>query len=99
MIAGKAFDIVTGVDIHIIGIPSPAGPIPTPLPHPFIGMVYDPMDFIPFIGATVMVNGMPRAQAGTGGKNVPPHIPMGGPFMKPPIGNECEVFMLSLIHI
>jgi len=96
MIAGKAFDIVTGVDIHIIGIPSPAGPIPTPLPHPFIGMVYDPMDFIPFIGATVMVNGMPRAQAGTGGKNVPPHIPMGGPFMKPPIGNECEVFMGSL---
>ncbi|MBK6444605.1 MAG: hypothetical protein IPF81_04620 [Bacteroidetes bacterium] len=96
MIAGKAFDIVTGVDIHIIGIPSPAGPIPTPLPHPFIGMVYDPMDFIPFIGATVMVNGMPRAQAGTGGKNVPPHIPMSGPFMKPPIGNECEVFMGSL---
>ena len=96
MIAGKAFDIVTGVDIHIVGIPSPAGPVPTPLPHPFIGMVYDPMEFIPFIGATVMVNGMPRAQAGSEGKNVPPHIPMGGPFMKPPIGNECEVFMGSL---
>ena len=47
---------------------SPVGPCTYSLLHPFIGMVYDPMEFIPFIGATVMVNGMPRAQAGSEGK-------------------------------
>jgi len=50
MPAAKQFDPVMGVDIHIILIPTPGGPVPTPLPHPFIGMVFDPMDFIPVIG-------------------------------------------------
>ncbi len=92
MIAAKAFDPVLGVDVHIVQPPGPVPPIP--VPHPFIGMLIDPMDFAPFIGASVMVNGMPRATAGTGGKAVPPHIPIGGVFVKPP-GNECEVFMGS----
>ena len=94
MIASKHFDPVMGVDIHIVLIPTPAGPVPTPLPHPFIGMVIDPMDYAPFIGATVMVNSIPRGVAGSAGKNIPSHIPMGGPFQKPP-GNECENFMGS----
>ncbi|RMG22363.1 MAG: hypothetical protein D6730_16610, partial [Bacteroidetes bacterium] len=87
-------DPVMGVDIHIILIPTPGGPVPTPIPHPFVGMVIDPMDLVPIKGATVMVNGMPRAQAGTGCKAVPPHIPIGGPFQKPP-ANEGEMFMGS----
>jgi hypothetical protein len=82
MLAAKHFDIVTGIDIHIVNIPTPGGPIPTPLPHPFIAMVMDPMDYVPVLGATVFVNGLPRAQAGTGSKNIPPHIPMGGPFLR-----------------
>ena len=92
MIAAKAFDPVVGVDIHMIQPPGPVPPVP--IPHPFVGMLVDPMDFAPIIGATVMVNGMPRATAGTGGKCIPPHIPIGGVFIKPP-GNECEVFMGS----
>ena len=52
------------------------------------------MDLAPIIGATVMVNSMPRATAGTGCKNIPPHIPIGGTFVKPP-GNEGEIFMGS----
>jgi uncharacterized Zn-binding protein involved in type VI secretion len=52
------------------------------------------MDFAPVIGATVMVNGMPRATAGTGGTCIPPHIPIGGVFVKPP-ASECEIFMGS----
>lgn len=92
MIAAKAFDPVLGVDIHIIQPPGPVPPVP--VPHPFVGMLIDPMDFAPVIGATVMVNGMPRATAGTGGKCIPPHIPIGGVFVKPP-ANECEVFMGS----
>lgn len=92
MPAAKHFDPVLGVDIHIVQPPGPVPPVP--VPHPFIGMVVDPMDYVPFLGATVMVGGIPRAQAGTAGKNVPPHIPIGGVFVKPP-GNECEVFMGS----
>ena len=92
MIAAKAMDPVLGVDIHIVQPPGPVPPVP--VPHPFIGMLIDPMDFAPVIGATVLINGMPRATAGTGGQCVPPHIPIGGVFVKPP-GNECEVFMGS----
>jgi len=94
-IGAKHMDPIVGVDIHIILIPTPAGPVPTPLPNPFVGMVLDPMDYIPFIGATVYINGMPRAQAGTAGVALPPHLPLGGPFGPPPPGNEAEVFMGS----
>ena len=65
-----------------------------PIPHPFVGFLIDPFDYVPIVGATVMVNGVPRAQAGTAGKAVPPHIPIGGMFVKPP-ANECEMFMGS----
>ena len=92
MIAAKMLDPVMGIDIHIIQPPGPVPPLP--IPHPFIGMVVDPMDLAPIIGATVMVNSMPRATAGTGCKNIPPHIPIGGTFVKPP-GNEGEIFMGS----
>jgi RHS repeat-associated protein len=94
-IAAKHMDPIVGVDIHIILIPTPAGPVPTPLPNPFVGMVLDPFDYIPFIGATVYINGMPRGQAGTGGVAMPPHLPLGGPFGPPPPGNEAEIFMGS----
>ena len=61
MIGAKAMDPVLGVDIHIIQPPGPVPPLP--VPHPFVGMLVDPMDFAPIIGATVMINGMPRATA------------------------------------
>lgn len=92
MPAAKSFDPVMGVDVHLIQPPGPVPPLP--IPHPFIGMLIDPMDFVPILGATVMVNGMPRAQAGSSGKGLPPHIPIGGTFVKPP-SNECEMFMGS----
>ncbi|CAA9228861.1 MAG: Rhs family protein [uncultured Cytophagales bacterium] len=90
--AAKQFDIVMGVDIHLIQLPAPGPPVP--IPHPFIGMVFDPMDFVPLLGATILVNGVPRAQAGTGAKDIPVHFPLGGTFIKPP-GNEGEMFMGS----
>jgi uncharacterized Zn-binding protein involved in type VI secretion len=86
----KHFDPVMGIDIHIVTIP-PVGPVP--IPHPHIALVLDPMDYIPIIGATVLVGGIPRGTAGTSGKVIP-HIPMGGPFVKPPM-NEDEIFMGS----
>jgi len=90
MPAIKHFDPIMGIDIHIVTLPPG---VPTPMPHPHIGMIIDPMDYVPILGATVFVGPLPRASAGTAGKPFP-HIPMGGPFVKPPM-NESEIFMGS----
>jgi RHS repeat-associated protein len=93
MPAAKHFDPVLGVDVHIIQPPGPVPPVP--VPHPFVGFLFDPFDYAPIIGATIMVNGVPRAIAGTAGRTVPGvHFPIGGVFVKPP-ANECEMFMGS----
>ncbi|HYO71060.1 MAG TPA: RHS repeat-associated core domain-containing protein [Archangium sp.] len=91
MPAVKHLDPVLGVDIHLII--TPPGAV-VPIPHPHIGIVFDPFDYLPIIGSTVNVNGLPRAQAGTGGIALPPHFPIGGAFLKPP-GNDNETFMGS----
>jgi RHS repeat-associated protein len=93
MPAAKHFDPVLGIDIHMIQPPGPVPPIP--VPHPFVGMIIDPFDYAPWVGATVKVNGVPRAIAGTMGKCIPPHIPIGGTFVPPLPTNECEMFMGS----
>ena len=91
MLISKHFDPVLGIDIHLLVIP-PAGPVP--IPHPHIALIFDVIDYVPILGATVKVGGLPRSTAGTAGRPVP-HIPMGGPFVKPPM-NEDEIFMGSL---
>lgn len=87
MPAAKHFDPVLGIDIHIV---APAGP----MPHPFIGILFDVFDYLPIIGATVFINGLPRATAGSLGRTLPFHFPIGGAFVLPP-GNEGEMFMGS----
>jgi hypothetical protein len=57
-------------------------------------MVFDLADYIPFIGSTIKIHGLPRAIAGTAVRPVPVHFPIGGTFIKPP-GNEDENFMGS----
>lgn len=76
--AAKMGDTVTGVDIHIIMIPSPGGPVPTPLPHPFSGKITGGCS------TDVLIGGQPAAVIGSTATNAPPHIPQGGPFQKPP---------------
>jgi uncharacterized Zn-binding protein involved in type VI secretion len=76
--AAKMGDQIVGVDIHIIMIPSPTGPVPTPLPHPFNGIINDGLS------SDVMIMGQPAATLGSKAQNTPPHIPQGGPFQKPP---------------
>lgn len=90
MPAAKMLDPIIGIDLHLIQ--PPAGP-PLLLPHPSIGIVFDPFDLIPKFGANVFVNGLPRAQAGSGGLMLP-HFPIGGVFVKPP-AHDMEVFMGS----
>ncbi|MCA9134936.1 MAG: hypothetical protein KDA45_17325, partial [Planctomycetales bacterium] len=77
--ASKHFDPVVGVDVHIVQPPGPVPPVP--IPHPFIGFIMDPMDYLPVVGSTVNINFLPRALAGTQGIAAPPHIPIGGMFV------------------
>ena len=87
--AAKQGDKVVGVDTHIIMIPAPPGPpVPTPLPHPFAGILQDGLS------DDVKIQGMPAATVNSIAKNVPPHVPQGGPFQKPPM-NQGKIIMGS----
>jgi len=74
----KQGDKVVATDIHILLIPSPGGPIPTPIPHPFMGILSGSLS------TNVNIMGLPAATQGSVADNTPPHIPQGGPFQKPP---------------
>ena len=76
---------VVAVDTHIVLIPTPGGPVPTPLPSPFSGQITGGTV------ATVSIMGQPAAIVGSTADNVPPHIPVGGPFQTPP-ANRGTVF-------
>jgi RHS repeat-associated protein len=84
---------VIGIDIHFVNTPIPF----IPLPHPYIGLVIDPFDYIPFIGATVKVNHVPRGNTDTMGMIITfVHIPFGIGFsMMPIIGHDSQNFFGS----
>ena len=42
--AGKQMDPVLGIDVHMVTIPP--SPAPVPMPHPYIGLLFDPKDWI-----------------------------------------------------
>lgn len=76
--AAKQGDQVVATDTHIVMIPSPGGPVPTPLPHPFVGQLDGSLS------NDVNIEGKPAAMQGSTATNTPSHIPQGGPFQKPP---------------
>jgi uncharacterized Zn-binding protein involved in type VI secretion len=82
--AAKKGDQVIGTDIHIVMIPSPGGPIPTPLPNPFTGQLDGNLS------SDVNIEGKPAAVQGSTATNQPSHIPAGGPFQSPP-SNKATV--------
>lgn len=87
--AAKQNDMVMAVDTHIIMVPSPGGPVPTPIPHPFMGMLDQGL------ATTVKIEGFPAAMVDSVANGKPPHVPMGpGPFQKPP-ASKGTVFMGS----
>lgn len=89
MPGAKQGDKIMATDIHIIMIPSPGGPVPTPLPHPFTGIINANLS------TNVKIMGLPAATVGSSAQNMPPHIPQGGPFQKPPL-NRATIQMGSL---
>jgi uncharacterized Zn-binding protein involved in type VI secretion len=77
--AAKQNDQIVGVDTHIVLIPAAAGAtVPTPLPHPFTGMIDGDLS------SDVNIMGQPAATVGSTATNTPSHIPQGGPFQSPP---------------
>jgi RHS repeat-associated protein len=81
---------VIGIDIHFVNLPFPF----IPLPHPYIGLVIDPFDYIPFIGATIKINNVPRGHTDTMGMIITfMHIPFGAGFtLFPMIGHDSQNF-------
>jgi hypothetical protein len=81
--AAKQGDQVVGTDTHIIRILSPGGPVPTPLPHLFTGMLDGSLS------TDAKIMGMAAAVVGSTATNTPPHILQGGPFRRrPPIADH-----------
>ena len=78
--AAKQGDQITAIDMHIVLVPSAGGPVPTPLPHPFNGIIDGNLS------RNVMVMGMPAATVGSTASNTPPHFPTppGTAFQIPP---------------
>lgn len=75
----KEGDQIVATDIHIILIPAAAGAtVPTPLPHPFTGMIDGGLS------SDVRIMGKPAAIVDSTATNTPSHIPQGGPFQSPP---------------
>ncbi len=79
--AAKKNDRIVAVDIHIVMVPAPTGPpLPTPLPHPFTGIINGNLS------SDVNIMGQPAATIDSTADNTPSHIPTppGTAFQNPP---------------
>lgn len=76
--AAKQGDRIMATDTHIVLIPAGSGTIPTPLPHPFTGIIDGALS------SDVNIMGKPAATVDSTATNTPAHVPQGGPFQKTP---------------
>jgi uncharacterized Zn-binding protein involved in type VI secretion len=70
-------------------VPTPAGPVPTPVPAPYTGTI------LRGCVATVLIGGKPAAVATAGLTHVPPHIPP-NPWGPPPPSHDGTVVKGSM---
>lgn len=77
--AAKQNDRITAIDTHIVIVPG-TSPVPTPLPHPFVGIINGNLS------SNVNIMGLPAATVDSTAVNTPPHIPTppGIAFQNPP---------------
>ena len=80
--AAKQGDQVTATDTHLVQPPAPGPPVPTPLP--FAGIINGGLS------SNVNIMGMPAATINSTANNLPPHVPPGGAFVKPP-SNQATI--------
>lgn len=78
--AAKQGDQIVATDTHIVLVPGPSGTVPTPLPHPFVGLLGGSLS------ADVNIMGLPAATEGSTADAAPAHIatPPGTAFQTPP---------------
>ena len=76
--AAKQGDRIVATDTHIVMIPTVGGEVPTPMPHPFNGIINGQLS------PNVKIMGHPAAVVGSTAANTPPHIPQGGRFQRNP---------------
>jgi uncharacterized Zn-binding protein involved in type VI secretion len=78
--AAKQGDQIVATDTHIVMVPSAPSAMPTPLPHPFTGIIDGSLS------SDVNIMGMPAATVDSTADNTPPHIatPPGTTFQRPP---------------
>lgn len=85
--AAKQGDMITATDMHMIQPPGPTSPVL--VPHPFTGVIDGGCV------SSVMIEGRPVAVVGSTATNIPPHIPIGGTFVKPPT-NKATILKGSM---
>lgn len=78
--AAKKGDQIVATDTHIVMVPAGTAMVPTPLPHPFTGIISGGLS------SDVNIMGMPAATVDSTADNTPPHIftPPGTSFQKAP---------------
>ena len=84
--AAKGNDQITATDTHIVMVPAGPSLVPTPLPHPFAGILNGGLI------ASVKIGGQAAAVVGSTADNTPAHVPTppGTSFQKPP-ANKASV--------
>jgi uncharacterized Zn-binding protein involved in type VI secretion len=87
--AAKQGDQIIATDTHIVMVPG-SPPVPTPLPHPFAGIIAGGLS------SNVKILGQPAATAGSTADNATAHIPTppGASFQRPPT-NKATIRMGS----
>jgi uncharacterized Zn-binding protein involved in type VI secretion len=80
--AARQGDRIVALDMHLIQPPGPVSPVP--VPHPFSGIIDGG------VSTDVTIGGAAAATMNSTATNTPPHIPIGGTFVKPP-SNKATV--------
>ncbi len=92
--AAKQGDQIIAVDTHIVMVPGTPS-VPTPLPHPFSGIINGNLS------SNVNIMGMPAATVDSTADNTPPHIPTppGTAFQSPPANKGTIKIGSSTVNI
>src|SRR3954453_7014579 len=86
--AAKANDQVVATDIHIVMVPAGPSLVPTPLPHPFTGVLNGAL------APSVKIGGQAAAVVGSTADKTPAHIPTPpGPTFQVPPANRGTIQM------
>lgn len=93
--AAKQGDQIVATDTHIVMVPSPSGSVPTPLPHPFTGIIDGNLS------SDVNIEKKPAATVDSTATNTPPHIPTppGVSFQSPPANKGTITIGSSTVKI